>query len=72
MHRLVEKCLEETTARYLAAMLTHIKVVDEELLERMQRDKDTIIAAFEEHIRPDKVQILWYCTILTLMKNASV
>lgn len=55
IYRLVESCLEETVARYLAAMLTHIKVVDEELLELMQRDKDTIIAAFEEHIRPDKV-----------------
>lgn len=52
----MEKCLEETVARYLAAMLTYIKTIDEELLERMQRDKETVISAFEEHIRPDKVR----------------
>ena len=52
-------------ARYLAAMLTYIKTVDEQLLERMQRDKDAIIAAFEEHIRPDKAspsarKLVWW------------
>ena len=53
--RLVEKCLEETVARYLAAVLTYIKIIDETLLEKMQRDKDTLISSFQDHIRPDRV-----------------
>ena len=42
-------------ARYLAAVLTYIKTIDEQLLERMQRDKDALISSFQDHIRPDRV-----------------
>lgn len=42
-------------ARYLAAMLTHIKSVTDDLVEAMQKDNDTIISSFERHLRPDKV-----------------
>ncbi len=54
----MERALEETVARYLAAMLTHIKSVTEDLLQAMQKDNDTIISTFERILRPDKVPAL--------------
>lgn len=42
-------------ARYLAAMLTYVKTITEDLLALMQKDNDLLIASFQEHMKPDKV-----------------
>ena len=51
----MEQCLEQTVARYVAALVTHIRTVTEAFLEHMQKDNEAVFAAFEEHLRPDKV-----------------
>lgn len=56
MCRLVERCLEETVARFIAAFLTHIKTITEEVLVHIQQDIDAISKAFEAHLKPDKVR----------------
>ena len=45
-------------ARYVATLVTHIRIVTEAFLEHMQKDNEAIFTAFEEHLRPDKVGAL--------------
>ena len=48
-------------ARYVAALVTHIRTVTEAFLEHMQKDNEAVYAAFEEHLRPDKVAAQTHC-----------
>ena len=59
--RLVEQCLEQTVARYVAAMVTYIKQISDDILAIMQKDSEAISSVFEEFIKPEKVRSQLAC-----------
>lgn len=49
-----EMALEETVAHFVAGVLTFTKVITEEVVQRLQADRDDLVAFFCQHCKPDR------------------
>ena len=47
--------LEETVAHFMAALLTFTRAITEEGAQRLQADRDQLVAFFQQHCKPDRV-----------------
>ena len=46
--------LEETVAHFMAGVLTFTRTITEEVVQRVQADRDELVGFFSQHCKPDK------------------
>lgn len=56
--RLCEMTVEEAVAHYIAAILTFTRAITEEGVTRLQADHNQLVAFFQQHCKPDKLNKL--------------
>lgn len=53
--RLCEMSLEEGVAHFMAAVVTFTRAITEEGVQRLQSDRDQLVAFFSQHCKPERV-----------------
>lgn len=56
-YRLAVSCLEETTAHYIAALLTYTKAITDPFLKRMESDYQQLGDFFEKSCAKERVRL---------------
>ena len=51
--------LEETVAHFMAGVLTFTRAITEEVVQRLQTDRDELVGFFSQHCKPDKADKRW-------------
>jgi len=55
--RLAVSCLEETTAHYIASLLTYTKAITDPFLKRMESDYEQLGDFFEKSCAKERVRL---------------
>ena len=56
--RLCEMSLEEGVAHFMAAVVTFTRAITEEGVQRLQSDRDQLVAFFSQHCKPERAVTL--------------